>query len=412
MLQQFFTRVATCARRRIGPLGPYIDGVAELLSERGYARSTAGEQLRLVADVSRWLKRRRLRPSELDESVARQYLNQRRSWRSYYRGKRALLLLLVDHLRGVGVLAPPRVRPPSSPSDRLAREFERYLAHERALAPATCINYLPFVQKFLTERFGKGEVRARDLKARDIHRFVLRATPALSPGRAKILVSSLRSFFRFLRLRGDLRADLAACVPPVASWRLSGLPKSLDPRDVERLLKACDRNDITGRRDYAILLLLARLGLRAREVVALRLEDIHWDAGEILLRGKGSQQDRLPLPQDVGRALALYLRAGRPRCGSRQVFIRRRAPHRGFAGSMAVSTTVARALTRAGIASGRRGAHLLRHSLAVRMVRRGASFAEIGQILRHRSPQSTEIYAKVDVDALRSLAQPWPGGVR
>lgn len=408
MVHRYFARPTTCARRRVGPLAPYVDGVAELLSQRGYAQSTGRDHLLLMADLSKWLERRRLGASDLDEDLCREYLKQRRT-RLNWRGKGAILRLLVEHLRQIGIVAPPQLRPPSSPVDRLTRQFEQYLVHERALAPATRINYLPFVRWFLAGRFGRATIRPHNLEAGDIHRFMLRLVPKLSPGRSKLMVTALRSFFRFLRLRGSVRVDWAACVPPVANWRLAELPKSLEPAEVERLLQACDQYTIGGQRDYAILLLLARLGLRACEIVALRLEDVDWEAGEIRLRGKGSQQDRLPLPPDVGRALATYLRKGRPRCQSRHVFIRLAAPLRGFAGSMAVCGVVARALRRATISSARTGAHLLRHSLAVAMVRRGASFAEIGQILRHRVPQSTEIYAKVDVDALRSLAQPWPG---
>lgn len=411
MLERFFTRAATCARRRIGPLAPYIDAVAEVLAHRGYPRSTGRNHLRVAADLSRWLERRRLRAVDLNEEACHQYLRHGRT-RSFRRDKSVILGLLVEHLRLVGVVAPSRSPRPKGLIERLASMFDEYLARERALAPSTRINYLPFVRRFLKDCLGTRTLRFRDLEARDIHRFMLRLAPKLSPGQAKRMVTALRSFFRYLLLRGDVRADLSVCVPPVANWRLSELPKSIDPSDVERLLEACDQSTVTGQRDYAILLLLARLGLRACEIVAMMLEDVDWEAGEVLLRGKGAQQDRLPLPRDVGRALASYVRAGRPRCADRHVFIRRQAPHRGFASSMAVCTIVARALARAGLTPARKGAHLLRHSLAVRMVRRGASFAEIGQILRHRSPQSTEIYAKIDVDGLRSLVQSWPGGAR
>ncbi|MGH8635383.1 MAG: tyrosine-type recombinase/integrase [Burkholderiales bacterium] len=412
MVHRYFTRAATCARRRVGPLSPYVSSIADALSESGYARSTAADHLRLVGDLSQWLARRRLGAADLDERTSLEYLKHRRRRRVYSRGKSAILKLLVDHLRQQGVVGPRRLATPRFPGERLACDFEKYLTHERALAPATRINYLPFVRGFLGERLGRRAVRPQNLTARNIHRFMLRLAPKLSPGRAKLMVTALRSFFRFLLLRGDVRVDWAACVPPVANWRLAELPKSMEPADVERLLQGCNQRAITGQRDYTILLLLARLGLRACEIVALTLDDIDWEAGEILVRGKGSQQDRLPLPQDVGQAVASYLRAGRPRCASRHVFIRRQAPRRGFAGSMTVCTIVARALARAGLSPARKGAHLLRHSLAVRMLRRGASLAQIGQILRHRLPQSTEIYAKVDLDALRSLAQPWPGGGR
>jgi len=202
--------------------------------------------------------------------------------------------------------------------------------------------------------------------------------------------------------------DLATVVPTVANRSFSGLPKFLAPDETQRLLQVCDPETLAGRRDYAILLLLARLGLRAAEVVHMMLEDIDWDAGELVIRGKSRREDRLPLPEDVGKALAEYLRDGRPRCSSRRVFIRLSAPHQGFSSSVAICDVVRRALSRAGLNPAFKGAHLLRHSLATRMLRGGASMAEIGQILRHRLANTTEIYAKVDLTALRALAEPWP----
>jgi integrase len=226
------------------------------------------------------------------------------------------------------------------------------------------------------------------------------------------MVTALRAFLRYLWHDGATATDLTPCVPSVATWRFATLPKALRPGQVQQVLDACDRRTAQGRRDYAILLLLARLGLRAGEVVALQLEDIDWAAGCLTLRGKGGRRSPFPLPADVGAALVAYLRQGRPRCASRQVFIRQRAPWIGFANWLAISALVARALARAGIAAPHTGAHVFRHSLATAMLRAGASLAEIGELLRHRSPQTTMIYAKVDLDALRGLACPWPGGVR
>ena len=223
------------------------------------------------------------------------------------------------------------------------------------------------------------------------------------------MTSAFRSFFRFLFQHGELRLDLAPSVPTVADWRLSAIPKYITPAEVARVLGSCDRQTAIGRRDYAILLLLARLGLRAGEIVALRLDDIDWRSGEILIRGKGFLHDRMPLPVDAGQALASYLRHDRPSCKTRSVFICMRAPQRRFARAATVSTIVKRALARAGLHPGFKGAHLLRHSLATSMIRSGASMGEIGEILRHRRPSTTEIYAKLDFEGLRSLAQPWPG---
>jgi integrase len=224
-----------------------------------------------------------------------------------------------------------------------------------------------------------------------------------------------RSFFRFLLQRGEIEIDLAASVPTVANWRLSTVPKYLTPKEIQAMLDACNQETSTGRRDYSILLLVARLGLRAGEVVALNLQHIDWRAGEITVPGKGLVHDRMPLPVDVGQALAAYLRRDRPRsCESRRVFIRMKAPRRGFANPSTVSTIVRRALERAGLEPPVKGAHLLRHSLATEMLRQGGSLAEIGEVLRHRVPNTTEIYAKVDFHGLRLLGLPWPanGGPR
>lgn len=226
------------------------------------------------------------------------------------------------------------------------------------------------------------------------------------------MVSALRSFFHYLRHRGDITTDLAACVPSIANWSFSSVPKFLQPHQVRRVLNQPDRRTAQGRRDYAILLLLARLGLRACEIVALTLDDIRWETGEIALRGKGGRLAQLPLPPDVGKALATYLQKDRPASRTRRLFIRLKAPRRGFANSIAVSSLVARALKTRGVESPHRGAHLFRHTLATEMLRQGASLADIAHLLRHQSFDTTTLYTKVDVVALRTLAQPWPGGVR
>jgi site-specific recombinase XerD len=226
------------------------------------------------------------------------------------------------------------------------------------------------------------------------------------------MVSALRSFFRYLRYRGDIATDLAACVPGIANWQFSSLPKFLQPHQVQQILNQYDRQTAKGRRDYAIVLLLARLGLRACEIVALTLDDIHWQVGEITIRGKAGRVARLPLPADIGRALATYLHKDRPACSTRRLFIRLKAPRRGFANSIAISTIVARALKQAGIDSPHTAAHLFRHTLATQMLRQGASLADISQLLRHQSFNTTILYAKVDFATLQTLAQSWPGGVQ
>jgi site-specific recombinase XerD len=292
---------------------------------------------------------------------------------------------------------------------QLIRDYESFLSSERGLAPATLISYVPIVQGFLAAHFGNKPLRLQDLRPQDLHRFILRQVPSGSRAYSKLIVTALRSFLRFLCQRGSIKNDLASALFGVAHWRLSHLPKSLPPDQVERLLRCCDRSTASGQRDYAILLLLARHGLRGGEVLAMTLDDLDWERGELLVRGKGQRLERLPLPKDVGTALVHYLRRVRPTCSTRKVFIRLKAPRHGLR-QTSICCVVRRALRRAGLNPDFKGAHLLRHSLATKMLRRGASLGEIGQLLRHRQPTTTQIYAKVDIKALRAIALPWMGG--
>jgi site-specific recombinase XerD len=230
--------------------------------------------------------------------------------------------------------------------------------------------------------------------------------------RAKLLTTALRSFLRYARYRGEVTVDLAAAVPVVANWSMTSLPRAIAADQVRQLLASINRRTAIGRRDYAILLLLARLGLRSSEVVFLELDDIDWKVGQLSVRGKGGQRTELPLSAEVGRAIAEYLRRGRPAGVSRRVFLRAKAPIRGFRGASGVGSIVRHALKRAGINAPTHGAHQFRHGLATEMLRQGASLSEIGDVLGHRHPQTTSIYTKVDLSALRPLALPWPGGAR
>lgn len=395
-------------RLRAGSLGDHIVTFATLLADRGYATSSTKEFLRLVADLGHWLARRQLRAEDLDERGIVQFLRHRRRRGRMARSNGATLRALLGLLRDIGVVRP--VAPAAeSALDRIEHAFDQYLLQERGVGAAGRANYVPVVRRLLSRRFGTRAVKLGTLGPEDVTQFVVHEVRTLGPARAKLTMTALRSFLRWLHQRGDTPTNLGGVVPRVADWRLATLPKSIASEQVERVLKACNRESIVGRRDYAILLVLARLGLRAGEVVAMDLDDVDWEAGELVVRGKGGRRDRLPLPRDVGAAVAAYLRRGRPICSTRRVFVRARAPLRGFANSIAICTIVERALTRAGLNPPRKGAHLLRHSLACTMLRRGASLAEIGEILRHRSPDTTAIYAKVDVAALRALAPAWPG---
>jgi site-specific recombinase XerD len=384
-----------------GPLGRHIAGFGELIEKLGYPGSTANRKTRLVIDLDQWLKQHGIKPADYDENWAAAFLDYRRERGYCCRGDPTTLRIFLSHLRETGVVPHPAVRIKQSSLDHTINDFTLHLATERALKPATSNIYLFEIRRFLSQHFGTGRIYLGKLSPQDISKFILFRARTASP---------LRSYLRFAFQHAAIAFDLAASVPSVANWRFSGVPKFLAPEQIEELLRTCDRGSSVGKRDLAILLLLARLGLRAGDIVDMRLDDINWDAGELLVRGKSRREDRLPLPRDVGKALAAYIRHGRPQCSSRHIFLRSKAPRRRLANSVCICNVVRKALGRAGLSPPFKGSHLFRHSLATRMLRGGATLAEIGTILRHRLPNTTEIYAKVDLSALRTLAQPWPGG--
>jgi integrase/recombinase XerD len=408
-MKQVFSAHELC--KQDGPLGPYFDSYEAEMRGKGYARNTREVQIRLIADFGCWLAKRRIRAQEITAELFRPYLRTRSRRRRPTRNDRSALQRLLELLRRQGVVAVPE-SPVATPAERLQSEFRLYLRQERALAATTQAAYTAFVSEFLTERFGAGPVNLSRLCAADITRFVRRRAGAIQSKRVQLMTTALRSFLRFARYRGDIEKDLAACIPAVANWKQSTLPRALPPDQVEQVLNSVDRKTAIGRRDYAILLILARLGLRAGEIRALTLEDLDWKEGLITVRGKAGRFSQLPLPKDVGAAIADYLRHGRTTTNSRCVFLRAKAPTGGFQGQSGVGSMVRHALERAGIDSPRKGAHQFRHALACQMLKQGASLSEIGELLRHRSPQTTAIYAKVDLASLASLALSWPGGAR
>jgi integrase/recombinase XerD len=304
----------------------------------------------------------------------------------------------------------------ASSVDDLTERYIHYLRTERGLAKNSVLVYAPCVRDFFTYQLAKaGNLALKTLNAETIQAFLLERIAHRSSEPARLVSVALRSLLRFLFLRGEMSRDLSAVVPRVRTYRQSAVPAVLPPEEVESVLTATDLTTKRGRRDYAILLLLARLGLRAGEIVSLELSDIHWRTGEILVRGKGPRLDHVPLLADVGEAIALYLRKDRGASISQRLFLRLIPPHIGLAGPCSIDHIVRLALARAGVRPRHRCvAHLFRHSLATRMIRHGASIAEIAEVLRHRSQSTTAIYAKVSFDALRTIARPWPvsGGVQ
>ena len=412
MIEAFYSPGVDANCFRCGPLESHIDNFAAELLLLGYSTHAARWKIRLVADLSRWLERRQRGTRDLNEAQIGTFLRTRKQQCRLRRGDRHTLSRLLHQLRQAGVTPRPREAVSHHPIDQITADYTRFLSQQRGLSPATIAHYLPVAQRFLQTRFGTGRICLGKLRGADVTGFILRDGAKVSARRSQLVGTALRSFFGFLTQTGQTAVNLAAVVPTMAHWPGPQLPKFLEPEQVEKLLRGCNQNIPAGRRDYAVLLLLARLGLRGGEVARLCLEDINWQAGEVLVRGKSARVERLPLLPEVGQSLARYLKEDRPPCPCRSVFLRIQAPRQGFSSSAAIRNVLRRALVRVDLHPAHQGAHLLRCSLATQMLRRGASLTQIGEVLRHQLIQTTEIYAKVDIATLRVLAQPWPGGAR
>lgn len=390
-----------------GCAAPFLDAFAEHLVENGYALATAKDLLRLVASLGRWLTDVGLEMQAASEGCVERFLTERRNRGLAEKSEPANLRGFLTFLRVRGSI--PQA-PASLPTaiNLIEQSFTLYLTQERGLGTPAVTTYLDVVRHFLDGQYGDGPIDLADLSAKDIQGFLTRETIRYAPGRAKLMVTAIRSFLKWLHFCGKISARLDNAIPSVPGWRQARLPRAIAPHEVEQMLQACRRRSGVELRDFAILLLLARLGLRAHEVVVLTLDDIEWDTSALIAHGKGGRPGRLPLPHDVGAAIAAYLRTGRPHCSTRAIFIRSKAPLRDLGNSSSISAIVRRALARAGLHPPHMGAHVLRHSLACSMLEHGASLPEIGEILRHQSLDTTGIYARVDLKALTSLALPWP----
>ncbi len=392
--------------RVTGPMAGFADGYRAELEDREYAPATVALKLQLMAELSRWLEARGLGAGDLTPGRVEEFFAMRRERVRVLFVSPLALGLLLDHLRDVGVLAVPTPAPPT-PLEVMLGRYRVYLAQERALGERTIVRYVDVARRFLMRSSTGGGVDLGRVSGRDAVRFLTEEGARCSSAWAKAVAVVLRSFLGFLYLEGLIDGPLAQAVPTPAGWSATVLPEALKPAEVSSLLVSCDRRSVAGRRDYAVLLLLVRLGLRAGEAAGIELDDIDWRGGELRICGKAGRVDVLPLPVEVGRALADYVRMGRPRVGHRVVFCRICAPHTPLVPS-AVTQIVYRCCDRAGLR--RVGSHRLRHTAATRMLGGGASLPEIGQVLRHTSTATTAIYAKVDRRALSGLAQSWPGG--
>lgn len=409
-MEQFFKDKSTLARLNQGPLAGYLRISAKQLEAEGYRTEPACKMLKLLDDFGAWLNRKHIPAKQITAEHAEEFsrcrARKRRPKFSDHPALKRLLRILEEQEANTYEPVPSQ----QSPADTLCDEFSSYLQKVRGLSDRSVTTYRYIAHKFLTLSHGGAGVSLSDLRAPDVTRFVIQQAKVLGPKRAALTVCALRSFLQFARFRNYIITDLRAAIPKVPGRSLTVVQKALPMDQVIKVLSSCDRSSSRGRRDYAIILLLARLGLRASEVVSLKLDDIDWQEASITVRGKGRSVSKLPIPTDVGEALVDYLTSGRPRTSSRALFFSVKAPVTALNIPTAIGHIVERALSRARIDCPRKGTHLFRHALATEMLRQGASLPEIGEILRHRSPQSTMIYASVDLLSLRKLAAPWPGG--
>ncbi len=399
--------------RATGPLSGHLGGFVAWLIDQQYAASGVHIKARHAVSFDRWLANHGITLIELGDIHIERYQRRRRRRHRCIRAEtrrieRDAISSLLRFLRHRGVCEPARID--ATPADVLAGSFGEHLQNHQGSAPTTVECYTTVAREFLAECFGHDRVDLRLLRAADVIEFVQRRTKRMQPPALKRVVTGMRAFLRYAQYRGEVAPGLVAAVPSVATWTTTPqLPKAISPAHAQCAIGSCDLGTAIGRRDRAVLLLLARLGLRACEIIALRLEDCDWDTGHLRVRGKGGRECLLPMPTDVGEAIAAYLECGRPTSTDRHLFLRSMAPIRGL---REVGSIVRYALRRGQVNSAHRGSHQFRHALAVRMLRIGASLPEIGEVLRHRSPQSTSIYARVDIESLRALALPWPGGAR
>jgi integrase/recombinase XerD len=393
-----------------GPLVALSKGFVEDLRRQGYAPGTIAKHRKLLSELSDWLQVRQLTMGDLSMAQVDRFLFDRRSAGALKLKTRKALDPILGYSRGLGLVPVAEAPVEDGPAGEILNRYRQFLTTERGLVPVTALRYVDCLRPFLDRRLSADGLELGSLTPADVTSFVVAWCPRLNGGVAKLTVTALRSFLGFLHLDGVTERSLVCAVPMVARRRLAGLPKGLEPDQVQRLLAACDAQTPVGCRDLAILTLLVRLGLRRGEVAGLGLDDIDWRAGTISVRGKGNCLERVPLPPDVGLRLAEYLSIARPAdVQGRIVFVRHFAPHHALSPAR-VSTIVGDAARRAGL--GRVHAHRLRHTVATELLRSGASLPEIGQLLRHRRVETTAIYAKVDRDSLRLIARPWPEGAR
>jgi site-specific recombinase XerD len=413
MLEQFYTQTSVITQFRHGLLGPYLDDLATTLHAQGYAQASIRCSLRYCNQFGQWLEAQGCPVAEVDETLVEQYLNGFPRARDGRRPRVAQgLPHLIWLLRQQGII-PPNSRPLTTAIDQWLRQYEQYLAQVLGAAAGTRKSYLLIARRLLRACFGTAPLDWQVLQAQTISDFIQQEAATRMGGGRKLVTAGVRAVLRFLVFCGERSPGLEAAAPPQRQWTHAPLPRRLTTEEVEQVLAAYDDPTPQHLRDRAIVLLLARLGLRAHEIVTLHFADIDWHEGWLRIRaGKAHRERLLPLTQEVGMALARYLRHGRPISPSRRVFLQLRAPFKPFTNSCSVSDLARRAMVHAGLTpTPGMGAHTFRRTAASQMINRGASFKDVADVLGHQSLETTALYAKLNLEALALVALPWPGGV-
>ena len=420
MLNTIVSQNRVRTRMQNGPLGPYLTEYAAMLSREGYANETIRQYLRTADQFGVWLLEQSLPLCDLSAATIDQYRQWLRlqlspSWRQggfpHYKARG--LQKLTEFLKQQGILRSDVELKQATGINKWLEDFDRHLNQVAGYTSATRYNYTHFARRLLNHLCGTGEPDWSAFQRERITDYMCQEADRVQASSCIQHVTAIRAFLRFLAMRGVIPVGLEGAVPSVPTWRYSSLPRHISPDEVERAINACDLATPLGVRDRAIIILLARLGLRAGEVLRLRLDDINWSEGYLAIRpGKNHSERRLPMSQEVGDALVKYLKGARPAGTEREIFLCSRPPFRPLRCTHLITRMVGKALRRVGVELPRSGAHILRHTLATGMARQGTAFKEIADVLGHRSLASTFIYAKLDLESLAKVATPWPGGVR
>lgn len=408
---EYLGRSRLFQRLKNGPHGELVERYASRLADERRPHKRIWQHLNIVGGLLDWMTKRRCKLTNIDEHTVEQYLRHRASRQSIQTGDPTALKRWLSVLRDEGTIA-PAAPARLTQHEQIFKEFAHYLRTECGLAPRSIIRHVPTIRRFLHEVCSATD-RLDKITQEKVIRYIERHARDGSSHTGKRMCWSLRAFLRYIHHQGLHPRALAGCVPSIRQWKSATLPTYLSTAQVQKVLDSCDRLTPVGRRDYAILMILAKLGLRANEVATLTLDDIDWRAGELHACAKGRQRARMPIPPEVGAAIVEYLRNGRQTSSCRRLFVRVNAPYLGFASAASITVIAKNALVRAGITGCvHRGAHIFRHSLATELLRSGATLPEIGQLLQHKSLEATWIYAKVDIETLKILSLPWPGGSR